>query len=70
MASPSNSLIQQASATSTDEAESIGIAKSREAMAEADIVLLVLDATTPIHPEDEATIASLRTALSSSSSTR
>jgi tRNA modification GTPase len=37
-----------------DEAESIGIAKSREAMAEADVVLLVLDATTPLHQEDEA----------------
>src|SRR5271168_685796 len=44
---------------STDEAESIGIAKSREAMAEADIVLLVLDATTEIHQEDEAAIAAL-----------
>ncbi|GGA71143.1 tRNA modification GTPase MnmE [Edaphobacter acidisoli] len=40
-----------------DEAESIGIAKSREAMAEADIVLLVLDATAPLHAEDEATLA-------------
>jgi tRNA modification GTPase len=44
---------------STDEAESLGIAKSREAMAEADVVLLVLDATTPIHHEDEAAIAAL-----------
>jgi tRNA modification GTPase len=44
-----------------DEAESIGIAKSREAMAEADVVLFVLDATTPIHEEDEAAIASLST---------
>jgi len=44
---------------STDEAESIGIAKSREIMAEADIVLLVLDATTRIHEEDEATIVAL-----------
>ena len=41
----------------TDEAETIGIAKSREAMAEADIVLLVLDATAPLHLEDEAAIA-------------
>ena len=40
-----------------DEAESLGIAKSREAMAEADIVLLVRDATQPLHREDEATIA-------------
>jgi tRNA modification GTPase len=30
-------------------------------MAEADVVLLVLDATTPFHQEDEATIASLTT---------
>src|SRR5580698_10382722 len=44
---------------STDEAETIGIAKTREAMAEADIVLLVLDSTAPLHPEDEATIATL-----------
>lgn len=43
----------------TDEAESIGIAKSREAMADADLVLLVVDATAPPYPEDEATIASL-----------
>ncbi len=46
---------------SADEAESIGIAKSREAMAEADVVLLVLDATAPIHQEDEAAIATLAT---------
>jgi tRNA modification GTPase len=39
---------------STEEAEALGIAKSREALAEADIVLLVLDATAPLHPEDEA----------------
>jgi tRNA modification GTPase len=45
----------------TDEAETIGIAKSREAMAEADIVLLVIDATAHPHPEDEATIATLTT---------
>jgi len=44
---------------STDEAETIGIAKTREAMAEADIVLLVLDSPAPLHPEDEATIATL-----------
>ncbi|MBN9614278.1 MAG: 50S ribosome-binding GTPase, partial [Acidobacteriales bacterium] len=40
-----------------DEAESLGIAKSREAMAEADLVLLVRDATQPLHREDEAAIA-------------
>ena len=44
---------------STNEAETMGIAKSREAMAEADVVLLVLDATEPIHKEDEAAIAAL-----------
>jgi tRNA modification GTPase len=44
-----------------DEAESIGIAKSREAMAEADVILLVLDATTPLHLEDEAIIAAATT---------
>jgi tRNA modification GTPase len=44
-----------------DEAESIGIAKSREAMAEADVVLLVLDATAPLHPEDKAIIAATTT---------
>ena len=41
----------------TDEAETIGITKSREAMAEADLVLLVLDATAQLDPEDEAAIA-------------
>jgi len=44
---------------STDEAESLGIAKSREAMAEADVVLLVLDATAPLHEEDEAAMVTL-----------
>jgi tRNA modification GTPase len=46
---------------STDEAEFLGIAKSREAMAEADVVLLVLDATAPHHEEDETAIATLAT---------
>src|SRR6185312_4798157 len=40
-----------------DEAESIGIGKSREAMAEADLILLVLDATAPLHAEDAAALA-------------
>jgi tRNA modification GTPase len=44
---------------SNDEAESLGIAKSREVMAEADVVLLVQDATTEPNEEDERTIASL-----------
>ena len=44
---------------SADEAESLGIAKSREAMADADVVLLVLDATEPLHEEDQAAMATL-----------
>ena len=36
-----------------DEAESIGIRKSLETLADADLVLLVLDATQPLSPEDE-----------------
>jgi tRNA modification GTPase len=36
-----------------DEAESIGIRKSLETLADADLVLLVLDATKPISAEDE-----------------
>lgn len=36
-----------------DEAESIGIRKSMEALADADFVLVVLDATQPLTPEDE-----------------
>ena len=41
-----------------DQAESLGIAKSRQAMAEADVVILVLDATAPLHAEDKAAIES------------
>jgi tRNA modification GTPase len=41
-----------------DEVESIGIAKSREAMADADVVLLVLNATDPLHFEDESAVES------------
>ena len=37
-----------------DEAESIGIRKSMEALADADIVLFVLDATEALHEEDKA----------------
>jgi tRNA modification GTPase len=43
-----------------DEAETIGIAKSREAMAEADLVLVVIDASDASHPEDAVTIEALR----------
>lgn len=43
----------------TDEAESLGIAKSREVMAEADLVLVVVDASQPLHAEDAATLAAM-----------
>lgn len=43
----------------TDEAESIGIQKSREAFAEADIVLLVLDATEAPNQEEAELLAAL-----------
>jgi len=36
-----------------DEAESIGIKKSMEALADADLVLVILDATQPVTEEDE-----------------
>jgi tRNA modification GTPase len=36
-----------------DEAEAIGIRKSMEALADADMVLVVLDASQPLHEEDE-----------------
>jgi tRNA modification GTPase len=43
----------------SDEAETIGIAKSREAMAEADLVLMVIDGTSQPHLEDENTMVIL-----------
>jgi tRNA modification GTPase len=48
-----------------DEAESIGIRKSMEALAEADLVLVVLDATQPISGEDRELLKQVegRTAL-------
>jgi tRNA modification GTPase len=50
---------------STDEAESIGIRKSYEALSEADLVLVVLDSTREISPEDQELLneASIRRAL-------
>jgi tRNA modification GTPase len=42
-----------------DEAESIGIQKSREALADADLVLVVLDASVPVREDEVALIASL-----------
>ncbi len=48
--------------TAQDEAESIGIQKSREAMADADVVLLVLDATADaLTPEEIALMEQMRT---------
>jgi tRNA modification GTPase len=44
----------------SDEAESIGIAKSREAMADADVVLLVVDASAEAHAEDATTLAAMK----------
>jgi tRNA modification GTPase len=43
-------------AAAIDEAERLGIARSREAMAEASVVLLVVDATLPLHAEDRAVL--------------
>lgn len=45
--------------TAHDEAEAIGVEKSREAMAEADVVLLVRDASRSLDGEDHALSASL-----------
>jgi tRNA modification GTPase len=42
---------------STDEAESIGIRKSYEALSEADLVLVVLDSTQEVSPEDRELLA-------------
>ncbi len=42
-----------------DEAESIGVRKSMEALADADLVLVVLDASLPASTEDEELIAQL-----------
>ncbi len=42
-----------------DEAERLGIARSREALADAAIVLLVIDGAAPIHAEDRSLVASL-----------
>jgi len=41
-----------------DQAEALGIARSREALADADLVLLVLDATAPTTPEELALLDS------------
>jgi tRNA modification GTPase len=44
----------------SDEIESIGITKSREAMADADLILMVIDGASPHpHPEDARTLASM-----------
>jgi tRNA modification GTPase len=48
--------------TAQDEAESIGIQKSREALADADVVLLVLDATAEaLSPEEISLLEQMRT---------
>jgi tRNA modification GTPase len=45
-----------AAGASIDEAERLGMVRSREAMAEASVVLLVVDATLPLHAEDLAVL--------------
>src|SRR6185437_15233828 len=42
-----------------DEAESIGVQKSREALADADVVLVVLEAGVPLREDESELIASL-----------
>jgi tRNA modification GTPase len=42
-----------------DEAEAIGVRKSREALAEADVVLVVLDASVPLRDDERSLIESL-----------
>lgn len=42
-----------------DEVERIGITKSREAMADADLVLLVIDGASQPHPEDLRTLSAM-----------
>jgi tRNA modification GTPase len=42
-----------------DEAEAIGIRKSRETLAEADVVMVVLDASVPLREDEHDLIASL-----------
>ncbi len=46
--------------TATDEAEAIGIAKTREVLADADVVLLVIDATEAVPPEITDLLDNLR----------
>ena len=43
----------------TDEAEAIGVRKTREMLAEADVVLVVLDASVPEREDEQSLIASL-----------
>ncbi len=45
---------------SRDEAEAMGVAKSREAMADADVVLVVVDASVGMSGEDQALVEGLR----------
>lgn len=43
----------------SEEAEAMGVRKTREALAEADLVLVVVDASAPLRDEERALIASL-----------
>lgn len=51
--------LRLASEAPADQAEAMGIARSREALADADLVLLVLDSTAPFTPEQQALLDSL-----------
>ncbi|MDE3104799.1 MAG: tRNA uridine-5-carboxymethylaminomethyl(34) synthesis GTPase MnmE [Acidobacteriota bacterium] len=51
--------LRSATESPADEAEALGIAKSREAIAEADLILLVRDSSLPPAPEDDALLHSL-----------
>ncbi len=53
-----------------EEVEQLGIARSREALADAALVLVVLDATQPLNDEERSLLAALQAAPRSSPSTR
>ncbi len=56
--------LRDAPQTPEGEAEALGIARTRTHMAEADLVLHVIDASQPPHPENDATQAALAGRLS------
>ena len=54
-----NSSTPPALRPTTDEAESLGIARTHEALATADLILFVTEASRPLTHEDEALLGSL-----------